>query len=528
MNSFFLSIDVGTGSLRAALVTINGSIHALESAPIITWKSPAIMEQSSDNIWQVCIHVVRQLVTRHQINPEQIIGIGVDSTASLVLLDSSFKALALPGNKKANILGWMDHRAVTQAETLSAQYPHLLKGMGAKLIPETSIARLFWLKQEAPDLWQKTGCILDLYDFMVWKCTGIISRSSTAISHLNTNKALLNVELDCEDRLRGDNYAIGSTVGSGLHRQAASELGLLQGTPVASGIVDGLGGTLSTLLSQPKDGCADISLDTITRRISMTVGTSAVYAASSKQAVESPCFWGPWPSMFKGFYKYIIRQTAAGALIDHIIQSHPAYIATQNAAISLGLSIYQYLHLILKNLSGDKPLELLTENIHIQPDFTGNHCPRMDSSLRGMISGLSLDNSEQSLAIIYLATLQALALGAKHNIQLLTESGIKTEMLLACGGLSKNDLFMQLHVDAMDIPAALPYEPDAMLLSGAIIAAVATKAYLNLEQAMKSMTRYREVIEPNNEIQIYLNKKYEVFQEMYKDQIKYRSIMERE
>ena len=528
MNAFFLSIDVGTGSLRAALVTVYGGISAIETAPVIIWKSPGKMEQSSDNIWQTCTHVVRQLISKNKINPKQILGIGIDTTASLVLLDSSFKPLPLPGNNKANILGWMDHRAAMQAETLTGQYPHLLKGMGARLIPETSIARLFWLKQEAPGLWRKTGCILDLYDFMVWKCTGVISRSSTAISHLDTNKALLNLELDSEDRLKGENYATGSAVGKGLNQQAASELGLQQGTPVASGIVDGLGGTLSTILSQPANNCAPaISLETITSRISMTVGSSAVFAASSKQAIESPYFWGPWPSMFEGFYKYIIRQTAAGVLIDHIIQSHPAYLAAQNTSISMGISVYQYLHHILKHLANSNPVELLSEHIHIQPDFAGNHCPRMDFSLRGMISGLSLDSSEQSLALIYLATLQALALGAKHNIYLLTEMGINAEILMACGGLSKNDLYMQLHVDAMGIPAALPQEPDAMLLSGAIIAAVATGVYPNLEETMKSMTRYRKVIEPNNEIQVYLNKKYEVFQEMYKDQMKYRSIMKR-
>lgn len=528
MNSFFLSIDVGTGSLRAALVTINGTIPAIETAPVITWKGSGIMEQSSDNIWQTCIHTVRQLISKNKIDPKQILGIGIDSTASLVLLDSSFQPLNLPDNNKANILGWMDHRAATQAEVLTGQYPHLLKSMGARLIPETSIARLFWLKQEAPDLWSKTGWILDLYDFMVWKCTGVISRSSTAISHLNTNKALLNLELDPEDRLKGESYVTGSIVGTGLTQQAASEFGLQQGTPVAAGIVDGLGGTLSTILSQPTHKqLLSPPLETISRRVSMTVGTSAVYAAYSKQAIESPYFWGPWPSMFKGFYKYIIRQTAAGALIDHIIQSHPAYIATQNAAISLGISVYQYLHHILKNLAGNNSVELLAEHIHIQPDFIGNHCPRMDFSLRGMISGLNLDNSEQSLALIYLATLQAIALGAKHNILLLSEMGIKTEMLMACGGLSKNDLFMQLHVDAMDIPAALPQEPDAMLLSGAIIAAVAAGVYPNLEEAMRSMTRYRKVIEPNYEIQIYLNRKYEVFQEMYKDQMKYREIMKK-
>ena len=306
----------------------------------------------------------------------------------------------------------------------------------------------------------------------------------------------------------------------------ANQLGLNQGTPVATGIVDGLGGTLSTILSQPSHKAASpLPVEAITKRISMTVGTSAVYAATSKFAAETPYFWGPWSSPFAGYRQYIIRQTAAGALIDHIIQSHPAFLAVQNMAISLGISVYQYLHQILKELAGNNSLELLTESIHVFPEFAGNHCPRMDFSLRGMISGLSLDNSEQSLALIYLATVQALAFGARYNMDLLREMGIETDMLMACGGLSKNNIFMQSHVDATGIPAALPEQSDAMLLSGAIIASVASGVYSNLEDAMRSMTRYHTVIKPNDDIKIYTNRKYAVFLEMYEDQMKYRKLM---
>ena len=486
------------------------------------------MEQSSDNIWQTCIHVIRQLLANNSIFPDQIIGIGVDSTASLVLLDSDFNPLPLPGNNKANILGWMDHRARVQADTLTQQYPHLLKGMGARIIPETAIARLFWLKQEAPELWGKLGCIFDLYDFMVWKCTGVISRSTTAVSYLNDSGQLSGMELDVGDRLRGEHHRAGSPVGKGLSQRGASELGLNRGTPVAAGIVDGLGGTLSTILSRPAHKNAPPpSIEAITKRISMTTGTSAVYAAFSQYAIDTPCFWGPWPSVVGKYYQYIIRQPAAGALIDHIIQSHPAYIATQNMAISLGVSVYQYLHQLLQELAGNHRVEPLTEHIHVFPDFAGNHCPRMDFSLQGMICGLRLDKSEQSLALLYLATLQALTMGARHNMSLLREMGIETDMLMACGGLSKNQLFMQLHVDATGIPAALPEQPDAMLLSGAIIASVASGVYPDLEDAMGSMTRYREIIKPNHEIQAYTNRKYAVFLEMYEDQMKYKKIMEK-
>lgn len=51
----------------------------------------------------------------------------------------------------------------------------------------------------------------------------------------------------------------------------------------------------------------------------------------------------------------------------------------------------------------------LTKSLHIWPDFHGNRSPIADPNLFGMISGLTLCNDEENLALIYLATLQALS-----------------------------------------------------------------------------------------------------------------------
>ena len=523
MGSFLLSIDVGSNSLRSALVTSTGEIVAIHKAPIVTWWHVGVMEQSSDNIWQTLVHSVNQLLRNNSVSPDSIAGIGIDSTASLVLLNKNMNPQPLPGNPSANILGWMDHRAAMQADVLTQQHPQLLKGMGARLLPESSVPRLFWLKQEAPDTWQNTHCILDLYDFLTWKCTGTLCRTITSISNLNKDNALQHIGLDIGPRLDGELFQPGSSIDSGLSQKAAEQLGLLAGTPVASGIVDGLGGMLATILAEHNDHNENkLHLDTLTQRMTMIVGTSSVYIAHTVLTIESPYFWGPWPSMFGRYNKYIIRQTAAGALVDHILKSHPAFLAMQNQAISRGISIYQLLNRRLKDMAGEQPVAELTKNLHILPYFAGNHCPRMDFTLRGMASGLSLDRSEESLALIYLATIQALALGARHNIQLLKQLGHNINTLMPAGGLAKNPLFMSTHINAMDIPAAMPEEPDAMQLGAAITASVAAGIYENLEQAMKAMSRYREILKPEAEETNYLKKKYDVFLEMYEDQMKYK------
>lgn len=49
--------------------------------------------------------------------------------------------------------------------------------------------------------------------------------------------------------------------------------------------------------------------------------------------------------------------------------------------------------------------------MHVWPDFHGNRSPLADPNIKGMICGATMDASEENLAIIYLAFVQALAVG---------------------------------------------------------------------------------------------------------------------
>jgi len=60
IDSYFIGVDVGTSSVRAALVTSAGHLVCSASSAITIWEpEPNFYEQSSADIWQACCTVVR-------------------------------------------------------------------------------------------------------------------------------------------------------------------------------------------------------------------------------------------------------------------------------------------------------------------------------------------------------------------------------------------------------------------------------------------------------------------------------------
>lgn len=59
------------------------------------------------------------------------------------------------------------------------------------------------------------------------------------------------------------------------------------------------------------------------------------------------------------------------------------------------------------------------------------------------------------------------------------------ETLLICGGLSKNQIFIQTHAEACSLPVLCPNEKEMVLVGAAILGACAAKFYPDLEVCFK-------------------------------------------
>lgn len=536
----YLGIDVGTGSARAGLFDGAGRMLGAGAHPIAIHRPEEdFIEQSSDDIWAACGIAVRAALAEAGAGPGAVAGVGFDATCSLVLLDASDRPVTVSpgGDDRWNVIVWMDHRALDQAARINAGKHEVLRYVGGVISPEMETPKILWLRENLPASYARAARFLDLADFLSYRATGDDARSlcTTTCKWTYLGHEDPGWQRDYFDRIGLgdlDVARIGARVrpmgerAGGLTARAAADLGLAPGTPVAVSIIDAHAGGLG-LLGAPLDGAAPTE-ETLETRLALIGGTSTCHMAVSRRPTFVPGVWGPYFSaMVPGLWLTEGGQSATGALIDHTIASHARGAELLADAKRAGTTPQALLNARLDAMAGGAPFPAaLTRGIHVLPDHHGNRSPRADPSLRGMISGLKLSDSVDQLALIYLATVQAIALGTRHIIASMNAAGYRIDTLFASGGDTKNPIFLREHADATGCRVALPAEPEAVLLGAAILGAVASSDRPSVLAAMAAMNRAGRVIDPEGgAARRYFDAKYRVFHRMHEDQLAYRALM---
>ncbi len=543
----FLGIDVGTGSARAGVFTATGRMrgHATEAIKLFR-PAPDFVEHSSDDIWAACGRAVRGALKAARAKPAAIAGIGFDATCSLVVLDANDRPVSVSptGRATQNVIVWMDHRAIPQAERINRTRHPVLRYVGGVISPEMETPKLLWLKENLPATWKRAARFLDLPDFLTYRATGDDTRSLcttvckwTYLGHQRGSgwdasyfKRIGLGDLAAEKfrRIGTRVRPMGEPIGRGLTAKAARELGLRPGIPVGVAIIDAHAGGLGVLGAGLK--ASSIGAATLERRVALIGGTSSCHMAVSAKPRFIPGIWGPYFSaMVPGLWLTEGGQSATGALIDHVIYSHAAAAALSAEAKKSGRTIYELLNARLDALAQSHGVRFpgeLTRHLHIQPDFHGNRSPRANPTLRGTVTGLALSATADDLALQYLAAVQAVAHGTRHIIDAMNARGYRISTMSACGGGTKNPVFLREHADITGCAIVLPKEPEAVLLGSAMLGAVAAGRQPSVAAAMAAMSAAGRTIKPSGgKVRAFHARKHAVFHRLHADFLAYRKMM---
>jgi len=535
-----LGVDVGTGSVRAGLFDLKGKMLGVGECPIKTFKPrPDFVEQSSDDIWRAAGRAIRRSLRMAGAKPQDVIGLSFDATCSLVALDAADRPITVSptGKPEQNIIVWMDHRATDQTERINAMRHRVLRYVGGKLSPEQEPPKLLWIKEKLPRTWKKATKFLDLADFMVYAATGSNVRSLCTVvckwtymgherKHGRWDMSFFRQagldDLFESDRAGASVRPMGTFAGP-LTEAAAKALGLRADIAVGVGIIDAHAGGVGVLGSALKGGGAG----SVERVLALIGGTSSCHMATTSKRVFVKGVWGPYyGAMIPGMWLLEGGQSATGGLIDHVIADSAAAGELARLAKKQGKTPYEILNATVKRIMRrEKKGPEITRELHVLPYYHGNRSPNADPYARGMVDGLSLDQSLETLAMQYYATVQAVAYGTRHIIEALNSKGLSISRINACGGGTKNPLWLQEHADITGCDIVLPREPEAMLLGTAMLAAVGAGEYPSVSDAMAAMGHGGKTIRADSSRKAYHDAKYGIFRKMYADQLDHRRKM---
>ena len=491
MNDLVMAIDVGTASARAGVFDRDGLLLGRAECPIrINRPETNVAEYDSEDIWRSACSAARRAREIAEARPEMIEGISFDATCSLVVRDDLGRQLSVTetGEPSWDTIGWLDHRALAEAEECTATGHTVLGYVGGVMSPEMQLPKLMWLKRRHPERWAKAGYLFDLADFLTWRASGSEGRSHctltskwTYLGHETPGWQMDFLgDIGLDDLLkRGRLPAVASPIGHDLGpltESAADDLGLTTDCRVGAGLIDAHAGVLGLL-----GFCLDDGDPAIDRHLALIAGTSSSIMALSEERRSTEGVWGPfYGAVLPNFWLIDAGQSATGGLLDHLIRHHgEGGEPTPDMHDRITARIME-----LRSREGSG----FARGLHVLPDFHGNRSPLANPRAIGVISGLKLDASFDDLCRLYWRTAVGIVLGVRHILDSLGTKGYRIDTLHVTGGHTRNPLLMELYREALGYRMIERDDDHGVLVGTAAAAAKAAGLHPDLGSAAAAMS----------------------------------------
>jgi glycerol kinase len=165
-------------------------------------------------------------------------------------------------------------------------------------------------------------------------------------------------------------------------------------------------------------------------------------------------------------------------------RDRPVYALEGSIAVTG--SAVQWLRDQLGIISGASEVETLARQVadnggvYFVPAFSGLFAPYWRSDARGAIVGLSRYNTNAHLAR---ATLEAICYQSRDvAVAMEQDSGVRLEVLKVDGGVTANELCMQLQADILGVPVSRPVVAETTALGAAYAAGLAVGFWRNTDE----------------------------------------------
>jgi len=421
---YFIGIDIGTYESKGVITDAGGHVVASQSCPHeMESPKPGYAEHDAEKTWwgDFC-ELSNGLIARSGVNPSEIKAIGCSTIAPCCLpVDEACRPL-----RKAILYG-VDVRAGKEIYFLEELFgtEHILAEYGMPITSQSAAAKILWIKNNESHIYRNTARFITGTTYLVAKLTGeYVIDQYTAASwvpmydrHAN-DWAYGNLDIFCRPgqlaQCRWTNEIAGNVT-----RQAASETGLAEGTPVSVGTADAAAEAISAGVSEPGD-------------MLLMYGSSIFIIHVTDKFRMDPRLWtGPY--LFPGTFAITAGMSTAGTLTrwfrDNLAKD---LLETQEKT---GRNAYD---LLAEETSGIAPG---SDGLLVLPYFSGERTPINDPDAKGVIFGLTLRHSR---AHVYNACLEGIGYGIAQHFDIFDRMQLETKKIIAVGGGVKNEKWLQI------------------------------------------------------------------------------------
>lgn len=501
-DELLLAVDVGTQSTRAALVDTAGTVVDLVKIPIEPYFStrPGWAEQHAEVYWGVLCRALRKIVERSA--ARDATEAGRIAALAIGTQRGTYVNVDRDGTPLRPAIVWPDQRKASTEGLIPNPLVPVLKAVGIFGFVEyaTQYCRSNWLRQNEPDLWQRTHKYLCLSGYLTFRLTGEFRDSVgniVATMPIDVKKSRWSGPLDpktwlfpIEREKLPEIVLPGETLGC-LTAAAAAETGLRAGLPVIAASND--------------KACEIVGAGCLTPDVGfLSYGTFATINTHNAKYVEVMRLMPPYPSAVPHHYYTEIGVLRGLWMVSWFKEQFGLQerLRAEDGGVVPEALFEELLHAVPPGAMG----------LVLQPYWTPG--PWVASYAKGSIVGFGEIHTR---AHLYRAIVEGIVFALKEGAQTTEKKNrVPITRVRAAGGGSQSDGMMQITADVFALPTERPHTHETAVVGAAIDAAVGLGLFPDFPSAVAAMTRVERVFEPDpKNVDLYRNLYERVYLRMY-------------
>lgn len=459
---YVMGIDRGTSSVKAVLMDRGGKVAAVASHGYeVEIPESGFAQQRPEIWWEQTKRVIREVIKKADVSSGQIKAVGFSGQMhGLVALDKEKHPL-IPA------IIWMDQRSKEQQKEIFklVREQHLEGELMNRPLPGMLICSLLWVKENAPEIYEKTAYVLLPKDYIRLCLGGTIETDGT--DGAGSLAFSVRDQRWCDTLL--ENLKISREifppvvkpydVTGNVTKKAAKETGLKEGTILVAGGAD------SAMQLTGNGVVRDYAL-------ALNIGTaSQILAVTSKPVFDRKLRTQMLCHGVSGLWYQQCGSLNGGNVLGWL----------RNRMLMTNASFRQ-LDMEAGRISAG------SDGLTFLPYLAGERAPYENPDARGIFFGLSFQHSQ---AHMVRGVMEGVILNLRECLDIFEESGIhtKNQCLIVSGGGARGRTWRQIQADVFGMPVYKTETEEEACTGAAIMAAVGAGWFGSVEEAVRDIVK---------------------------------------